>query len=346
MPRGPRIHQPGGLYHVILRGNNRQKIFDGDYSHKAFLSLLTEGTRRFGYRVHAFCLMPNHVHLALQAGDQSLSKAIQNVGFRHALRTNRRQGSTGHLFQGRYKAILVGDTAYALELVRYIHLNPVRAGLAADPVDWRWSSHRAYLGIDSWLFLTSSWILGMLGDDPVGARARYLQFVRETAEPTPGEDEEGGPSERASAGREDEAGLFRPTRCSSPSPVRSPALPSSPDSTDGLACAPALSEAKPLSPVSLGDVVRAVCDNYRITSARVLSSSRTRPEAEARSVILRIALARRSATVTEAASLFGRHPSALSHGLRRLEEKLERDTELERRVAELDRTIGSRPPGK
>ncbi len=344
MPRRPRIHQPGGLYHVILRGNNGQRVFSGDYGYKVFLSLLTEGTKRFGYRLHAFCLMPNHVHLAVQVGEQPLSKAMQNAGFRHALRTNRLQGSTGHLFQGRYKAILVADTAYALELVRYIHLNPVRAGLAADPADWRWSSHRAYLGIDSWPFLTSSWVLEMLGDEPSAARARYVEFVRAALGPTPGEEGDGTPGKAACAQREDEAGLFHPTPSDWSCPIRPPSLPGPLDSTEGLAHAPFSPGTPPR--VSLEDVVRAVCGDYRITPARLLSRSRARPEAEARYVILRIALAYRSATVNAAASLFGRDPSAFSHGLRRLEEKLERNPALKRRVAALTVGIGSPAPSQ
>lgn len=177
MARKPRVHVAGGLYHLILRGNNRQVIFVDDSSRFRFLDLLSEGVPRFGYKVHAFCLMSNHVHLAVQAGDEPISKAMQNVGFRHARRTHWNAGSSGHVFQGRFKAILVEDLAYALELVRYIHLNPVKAGLVARPEDWRWSSHGAYLGSRSWSFLTTSWILEMLADDPILARSRYLELL-------------------------------------------------------------------------------------------------------------------------------------------------------------------------
>ena len=136
MPRKPRLHVSGGLYHVILRGNNGQNVFHDDAGRRSFLDLLSEGTRRFGYRVHAFCLMTNHVHLALQAGPEPIAKAMQNVGFRHSLRTNRNRGWTGHLFQGRYHAILVERESHVVELVRYVHLNPARAGMVTDPVHY------------------------------------------------------------------------------------------------------------------------------------------------------------------------------------------------------------------
>ena len=110
-----------------------------------FYRLLEEGTRRFDYRVHAFCLMNNHLHLAMQAGEQPLSKGVQNLSFRYTRHINRRLDRVGHLFQGRYKALLVDEQSYGLELVRYIHLNPVRAQLVRDPARYAYSGHLGYL---------------------------------------------------------------------------------------------------------------------------------------------------------------------------------------------------------
>jgi len=146
MARKPRLHVPGGLYHVILRGNARQDIFFAPRDRTLFYELLQEGVTRFGYRVHAFCLMTNHVHLALQTGDQVLSAGMQNLSFRYARYANQRLDRVGHLFQGRFKAFLVDQDAYGLALVRYIHLNPVRARLVSQAAAYPWSSHRAYLG--------------------------------------------------------------------------------------------------------------------------------------------------------------------------------------------------------
>jgi len=107
MARKPGVHLPGGLYHVILRGNAQQEIFFDAQDREVLYALLEEGCARFGYRVHAFCLMTNHVHLALQPGDTPLSRGMQNLSFRYARHINRSQGRVGHLFQGRYKALLV-----------------------------------------------------------------------------------------------------------------------------------------------------------------------------------------------------------------------------------------------
>ncbi len=177
MARKPRIHVPGGVYHVILRGNGGREIFLDPADGAHFLDLLAEGTRRFGFRCHGYCLMPNHVHLVLQAGAMPLSRAMQNLAFRYTRHVNAREGRAGHLFQGRYKAILVDAGSYLLELVRYVHLNPVRAGLAATPEAWRWSGHRVYLGQAAARWLTTDWVLGLLAPREQRARAAYRAFV-------------------------------------------------------------------------------------------------------------------------------------------------------------------------
>ena len=160
MARKPRLHVPGGLYHAILRGNARQQIFHGTGDRLRFYGLLADGVARFGYRVHAFCLMTNHVHLALQAGETPLSAGMQNLGLRYTQHLNARLRRVGHVFQGRFKAFLVDQDAYGLALVRYLHLNPVRARLVRAPAAYRWSSHRAYLGREGLAWLSTDWVLG------------------------------------------------------------------------------------------------------------------------------------------------------------------------------------------
>ena len=159
MARKPRIHLDGALYHVMLRGNGGQSIFLVDDDRDAFEALVAEGVSRFGHRIHAFCWMGNHVHLAIQVADTPLSKIMQNIAFRYTRFINRRAQRIGHLFQGRFKALLVDADSYLLELVRYIHLNPVRAKLVADPADYRWSGHLAYLGKTHKEWLTTDWVL-------------------------------------------------------------------------------------------------------------------------------------------------------------------------------------------
>ncbi|MDJ0862092.1 MAG: transposase [Gammaproteobacteria bacterium] len=144
--------------------------------------LLADGTTRFGYRVHAYCLMTNHLHLAVEVGPILLSRGMQNLAFRYTRRINRREKRIDHLFQGRYKALLVDRDAYLLELVRYIHLNPVRAGLMAEPSDYPWSGHRAYLGKEQMPWLSTDWVLSQFDDRLGVARRRYRAFVRRGVE--------------------------------------------------------------------------------------------------------------------------------------------------------------------
>ena len=178
MARKPRVHLPGGLYHVILRGNGGQDIFLEDEDRYRLYLLLQEGTERYGHRIHAFCLMTNHIHLALQVRKVPLSKIIQNLSFRYTRWFNGRRGRVGHLFQGRYKALLVDAETYLLALVRYIHLNPSRAKLVDQPQQYPWSGHRAYLGEAALPWLTTDWVLGRFSKGLAVARRRYALFVQ------------------------------------------------------------------------------------------------------------------------------------------------------------------------
>jgi REP element-mobilizing transposase RayT len=179
MARKPRIHEPGGYYHVILRGKGGDKIFFTDKDRINFCSLISGVSSKYGCRVHAFCLMNNHVHLLLQVGDIALPKIIQNLAFRHTRAINKQRKRTGHLFQGRYKAILADAQSYLLELVRYIHLNPVRARLAKSASAWRWSGHNAYLGKERIEWLTTDEVLSQFAGKAGPARERYAAFIAE-----------------------------------------------------------------------------------------------------------------------------------------------------------------------
>ncbi len=182
MARKPRLYIPGALYHVMLRGNDGQRIFHDDEERKHFLGLIAEGVGRYGHRIHAYCLMDNHVHLLIQIGQTPLSKVMQNLSFRYTRRINWRHHRVGHLFQGRFRAILCDADAYLLELVRYIHLNPVRAGLTDTPEGYPWSGHRTYLGLESVPWLTSDWCLIRFSANVGVARHRYAAFVLEGIE--------------------------------------------------------------------------------------------------------------------------------------------------------------------
>ncbi len=146
MARKPRIDFPGAFYHVIVRGNQRATIFHDPADYTAYLDRLERYRRRDGVTLHAYVLMPNHVHLLLETGAQPLSRTMQTLQFTYSQYHNHRYGLTGHVFQGRYQAILCDRGAYLLELVRYLHLNPARLRRPLNPWTYPWSSHAAYLG--------------------------------------------------------------------------------------------------------------------------------------------------------------------------------------------------------
>lgn len=177
MARKPRIHIPGGLYHVILRGNAGNPVFKEDQDYNLLCHLLQIGIETYSHRIHAFCFMTNHIHFAIQVAHIPLSKIMHNLAFRYTQWINKRNYSTGHVFQGRYKAILVDAENYLLELVRYIHLNPVRAKLVKFPHEYNWSSHNAYLGREILTWLSTDWVLSHYGDNYSVARARFEEFV-------------------------------------------------------------------------------------------------------------------------------------------------------------------------
>lgn len=144
MARPWRIEFPGAIYHVMARGNRRQKIFEDDQDRQIFLELVGRCAGRYEVEIIAFCLMPNHYHLFLRTPRGNLSRAMKWLGGVYTQRYNHRHRRDGHLFKGRYRAVLVEDEGHWFHLSAYIHLNPRRAGLTADPADWEWSSFRDY----------------------------------------------------------------------------------------------------------------------------------------------------------------------------------------------------------
>jgi len=179
MPRKPRIHYPGAVYHVMLRGNGGQDIFFDTADRSKFLLILQQGMQRYHHRVHSYCLMTNHVHLALQVMDIPLSKIMQNLSFRYTQYINRKKKQTGHLFQGRFKALLIDKDNYLLELIRYIHLNPIRAGMVIDLNDYLWSSHHCFADDLRTPWLTTDWALSQLAADSDKAQQLYRNFMHD-----------------------------------------------------------------------------------------------------------------------------------------------------------------------
>ena len=178
MARQLRIEYPGALYHVFSRGNQRQPVFLSDDDRYLFLKCLRKAHEKFGVITHVYCLMPNHFHLALETPLGNLSRMMHFLITSYTIYFNRKHERHGHLFQGRFRSVLVEAVSYAQELSRYIHLNPVRSGIVDRPELFAWSSYGYYRGTarpESWL--ETSVVLRLFGDTPGTAKNAYMEFV-------------------------------------------------------------------------------------------------------------------------------------------------------------------------
>jgi len=180
MSRPLRIELAGGLYHVTSRGDRRENIYENDANRKEWLAILGKVCERFNWRCHAYCLMDNHYHFVVETVEGNLSKGMRQLNGVYTQYFNRQHNRVGHVFQGRYKAILVEKETYLLELTRYVVLNPVRAKMVARVEDWPWSSYPAMLGsVALFPWLETDWIIGQFNDDRLKAIDGYINFVRE-----------------------------------------------------------------------------------------------------------------------------------------------------------------------
>ncbi|MGA7876611.1 MAG: transposase, partial [Desulfoferrobacter sp.] len=178
MARSLRIEYPGAVYHVTSRGNARADIFLSDADRWTFLDVLATTVEKYNWLCHAFCLLDNHYHAIIETLDPNLSLSMRQLNGVYTQAFNRVHRRVGHVFQGRYKAILVEKGSHLLELCRYVVLNPVRAGMAAKPEQWQWSSYKstAYAGTVP-EYLTIDWVLGQFAEKRTKARQQYRRFV-------------------------------------------------------------------------------------------------------------------------------------------------------------------------
>jgi putative transposase len=180
MPRAPRLQIPGGLYHLGARGVRRNAIYRNVGDYELFGGILGRVVDRFGWQCHTYCLMPNHYHLLVETPAPNLSTGMQRLNSTYAQWFNELYGFSGHVFERRFFSRLIESTYDLLELVRYIVLNPVRAGLGEDASDWAWSSYPALAGeARPPRFLTSKWLLSHFGADAQRAREVFATFVRD-----------------------------------------------------------------------------------------------------------------------------------------------------------------------
>jgi putative transposase len=178
MARPLRIEYPGAVYHITSRGNEKKPVYKDDQDRKNFLFILDKVNKRYHWLCHAYCLMDNHFHLLIETPEGNLSIGMRQLNGVYTQAFNKRHGRTGHLFQGRYKAILIQKDSHLLEVCRYVVQNPVRAGLAEDPGQWRWSSYSATAGREKpSSCLTTSWVLGQFSSKRRKAEREYREYV-------------------------------------------------------------------------------------------------------------------------------------------------------------------------
>ncbi|WP_215779827.1 transposase [Paludibacterium sp. B53371] len=179
MSRPLRIEFAGATYHVTTRGNQQQQVFLDEHDRTGFLTLLSDVCTHFNWQVYAYCLMGNHYHLLLQTLHGNLSRGMRQLNGVYTQTFNRRHQRVGHVFQGRYHAVLVDADAHLLEVARYVVLNPVRAGLVQQVAQWRWSSYSAMLQDSTSPWLATRSLLAMFAEDRAMARLHYRQFVQQ-----------------------------------------------------------------------------------------------------------------------------------------------------------------------
>jgi REP element-mobilizing transposase RayT/ribosomal protein L7Ae-like RNA K-turn-binding protein len=178
MARKPRIEFPGALYHVIARGNHKNRIFLTPKDYQKYLSLIKRYKERYHFQLYAYALMSNHVHLLVEIATVPLSKIMQGLQQTYTQFFNWKYGKAGHLFQGRYKAIICQKNVYLLELIRYIHLNPIRAGVAERLANYPWTSYSYYIKDTSATLIDTDFVLKQFADDKTTARRYYQEFIR------------------------------------------------------------------------------------------------------------------------------------------------------------------------
>jgi putative transposase len=286
MPRRLRVHVPGGFYHVTLRGNHQQDVFHAEGDRFLLNAIVARAIAKYDARIHAYCWMTNHLHFLVQVGAEPLSSLMRQVASGYARAFQAKFATTGHLFERRYHAILVDEHAYFLQLMRYIHLNPVRAGLVQRPNQYRWSSHLAYARGEGERWLTTDFALSIFSTERRAAHVAYRRFIEEPEAP---EDIEQFKSE-ASVILGDDAFVER-------------------------VCRPAVRIA---SRQSLDSLLVEGCERFGISESILCSETREAAAVQARAWVASQAVSRGIATLSAVARRLGRDRATLRYAMRQL----------------------------
>lgn len=300
MARKPRLHFPGAVYHVTLHGNGNQPVFRDDTDRTRFLLLIQEGIEKFGHHVYAYCLHSTYLQLVIEVDEIPLSRIMQQLGFRYTRWFNDWHQQAGHLFQGRYKAILIDPEPHLLNLVREVHLAPVRSGVVSDPMQYVWSSHRAYCGRDKVLWLSTERPFLQIEETGIRALMKFHSFVNEGSEtPSPVNFSKGSAYDPRILGDDEFVrGVMK------------------------------LSRQKYQPKVNPEKVQRAVLERFKLSEQELAAPGKNRLCAEARAYLAWLYLETGCGTMTALGEQFGRDVSSLSSSVRRLQLKAKKDEKI------------------
>ncbi len=313
MARQLRIAFESAFYHVTSRGNTRQPIFFDDKDRERFIEVLKRAKERYAYLLHAYALMDNHYHLLLETPRANLSRIMQTINTSYTVYVNKRHDRTGHLFQGRFKAIVVEKDAYLLELSRYIHLNPVRAGLVLQPEAYRWTSYTSFIEPTEEGLVERAATLSYFGTGLQRARERYQAFVMAPVSGSPLQN------------------LTRPILGSDAFVARVASHGGASPADEEIPRAQRLT-ATPSIPA----IVAACASFYAIPQTHLLSRGKRKPHRELAVYLAKVAS---GSTNKEVGAFFGIKGSAVSEIMKRAERRQKEDADFRSKVAELRKQL-------
>ena len=314
MARKPRIHFPGALYHVIARGNRRQRIFREDSDYELYLQFLEEYKERYRFTLYAYALLPNHLHLLIEVGETPLSQLMQTLQFRYTRNFNIKYRKFGHLFQGRYKGILCEKDSYLVELSAYIHLNALRARLVKDPIKYPWSSYHIYMSDQKDELVDKQLILAQFSRKKKLAVTGYENFVKE----------------RAGEGHVNKFYELKDQR-----------LLGDDDFIEEVH--KSLNEELPfVYDIPIEEIVYEVCSVLKIPTESIYSPNRNRLGALGRAVVGHIGTNLGGYTIKAVSEHFSRDPVAITQGVKKLEERLREERDSQQAIERIEKTLSKK----
>ncbi|HDY68392.1 hypothetical protein LCGC14_1616090 [marine sediment metagenome] len=318
MARPLRLEFKGAFYHVTSRGNLRDKIFFDDKDREKFLEILRRTKERYVYVLHSYALMENHYHLFLETPRANVSQIMQNINTSYTVYINKKHKRFGHLFQGRFKGIIVDKETYLIVLSRYIHLNPVRAGIVKNPEDYKWTSYRKYIGVyngkDS--IVDAAETLSYFSKTKTAAIKAYREFVEE------------GIGERNNPLEDVEAGVLLGSK-KFMAQIRRMLRRRKPDEE-----IPQLKILREIIPVD--KVIKVCCNYYGKKKEELLKKGKGKEE---RQTALYLSKIMSNTKNIEIGRYFGIKGSTVSEALKRVETRIKRDKKFQKEIEALKKQL-------